>query len=250
MKTIILLLSFIFTSCAVNMKTPSSRFLSPEVQGHIEGSISTGLSGSTNVELDTTDNKTDNPLQLSPDVSMSLVNLEVGIKDKVDVVFIAPSKSPSQLGIKFALVGKPQKRAEKGDHALSVFISGGREEETEVSDDIFFNLNQASATVETSNVVLGLLYGYRIDSETLIGANLLLESYDFKGSFTSGSNTNLVGKSFNYNGHITNFSLFALFYNKPKTWFTRIEAALQKSDWDWSAVHTFGYGNFAIGRTF
>jgi len=250
MKTLSILLSFIFTSCAVNMKTPSSRFLSPEVQGHIEGSISTGITGSTNVELDTTGNKTDNPLQLSRDVSMSLINFEMGIKDRVDVVFIAPSKSPTQLGIKFALIGKPHKKAEKGDHALSLFISGGREEETEVSDDIFFNLNQASAAVETSNAILGLLYGYRLDSETLIGANLLLESYDFKGSFTSGTNTNLVGKNFNYSGHITNLSLFAIFYNKPKTWFTRVEAALQKSDWDWSTVHTFGYGNFAIGRTF
>lgn len=245
-----MLMLMLFTSCAVNTKTPSSRFLSPEVQGHIEGSLSTGVSGSTNVELDTTGDRTNNPLALSRDTSLSLLNFELGIKDKIDVVMIAPSKSPTQVGVKLSLIGKPKIQADKGDHALSIFVSGGTREDTEVHDGILLSSTQAVATVETSTYVLGLLYGYRIQSDTLIGANLLIEDYNFKGSFTSGSNANLLGKSFSYDGTVTNFSVFAIIYNKSKTWFTRFEAALQQSDWQLSEKHTFTYGNFAIGRSF
>lgn len=242
----ILLCLFLFTSCAVNVKTPATRFMSPEVQGHFTGQWNAGFHGATNVKLDTTNDSTTNPLVLEKDHSFSPINLELGFWNFVDVIYNSAGKSPAEFGLKFKLIGKPRKEAKKGNHALSVYIAGGKKEEDEYDDDIIFANNSALANLETTVGTIMFLYGYRVTDDTLIGLSIMNDHYEMDGNFYAGNNVNLIGKTFNYKGDVSTLGLFSILYFKSG-FFTRFEIAGQKHDWDKTEKKSFGYGAISLG---
>jgi hypothetical protein len=246
MKILLLVTFGLMTSCAVTVKTPVSRNLSPEIQGHGDVAWNAGFSGATNVRVNTANDQLNNPMDYSNDFSSNLVNLEIGIKNRVDIVYGVPGKSPSILGVKIKLMGESRVNAKKGNQALSLLLAaGGRQEET--TDELF---TRATARAESTATVLGLLYGYRISDQTLLGSSLMIDSYNIKGEFVAGKNANLVGQNFNFDGTVTNLNLFAIFYYQNSKWFNRIEIGLQQLDWDNTAKKSIGLSAFSIGRTF
>lgn len=243
----ILLMMFLFTSCAINMDVAGTKSLSPEVQGHVNGSYNISAGQSVNVRLSTLNNSTTNPLEYDRSGSINWANVEFGFMDLFDLVYLSGGESVGQFGVKMKIFGPSRRVAKQGDSSLSFYIGGGKESEDDQDDSFVFSTSKAD--IESKVVSAGLLYGHRVTSHTIIGMSFFYDSYNFSGEFTANSVPALVGEKFDYDGKVLNFALYTILYSQSG-WYTRLEAALQQNDWQRTDKYTVGLGSIAFGATF
>lgn len=243
----ILVMMFLFTSCAINMDVIGTRSLSPEIQGHVQGSYSISAMQTTNVRLNPANNSMTNPLEIDHGGDFSLANIELGLMNFIDLVYLSGGEAVGQFGVKLKLFGPSRSQARSGDSSLALFIGGGKEEDEGVNDAFVFSTSKAD--VETQVVSAGLLYGYRISQYTLIGMSVFYDRYTFKGEFTSSTIPAMVGQKFDYDGKVFNLGLYSIFYT-TSGWFTRLEVALQENDWSHTDKVAMGLGAASFGLSF
>ena len=244
------LLAFMFflTSCAsIHMDMAGSKSLSPEVQGHIKGSYNISAGQTTRMELDTSNGEVTNPLKSEHGESISLANIELGLFDIVDFVYLSGGDSVGQFGVKVKIFGPSRPMAKAGDSSLSLYVGGGKDSEDDVDEAFVFST--AKADIEAKVMSAGLLYGHRISNQTIIGTSLFYDSYNFNGKFTESFMTPLIGKEFDYDGKVFTLAIYTIFYSRSG-WFTRLEAGVQQADWSHTDKVTMGLGSFAFGASF
>lgn len=247
MKLIILIFSScLFISCSLSLRTPPTRFISPEASGMFKGSFSAGFAKATNAKVSLDGNNTDNPLELSDENIMNWVSPSLGLHDRIDIFASIVSQTPSVVGAKFQVWGDNRQNAKSNNTSLSIAVSGGSAEK-EVDDDFFDISGNTKTDLKTNVLEYMVLFGYRVDEMALFYVEAIIADYSMEGVISS-DNGSIDGKSFKYEGKVNTFG--AGFYLEKDNYFGRFSLSYQKSDWDRSEDKTSTLGSMALGKRF
>lgn len=168
-KLILLLLGFFSVGCAVNVKMPVNRMISPEAQGEfMKGQIDLRWVGVADIEL--ADNKTSATPDINPDISEDGAigfGAGVGLFERLDFYYHNSDDSPSHYGLKLQLLGEPRSSSGKGNHSLAIGAAYAYLSETE-SEEETLGSDTGKAKIKASGYEAFLLYGYR-PTEKVIG---------------------------------------------------------------------------------
>lgn len=167
---IILLILFVFSSCAQRIKVPINRFLSPEAIGGGIGVEYRNMGFSSGV-LDFSNNSTKNPLIMGTAKDEEFY-LGLGIAPNADLFVRVPEESSTLIGIKVQLLGAPAKKAAAG-HSLSFSLGMGNAQD---KFDQTFKINLKSEVTDFS-----FIHGYRANPTFLIYDGISLSTYSFEG---------------------------------------------------------------------
>ncbi len=240
----IALMLAVLSSCAkIQVKTPASRFVSPEAQGKLfAGSIQaeqqTGLEGT----LDLSGDRTDNPLELRNNVSDFATSLHLGLLDKLDFFVKGHANAPSVYNFKYQVLGSSRKDAQKGNHALAISIGYGQSTSSQTEEDtsIFNNQDdEIEAELEHSLLDASIIYGYRPENDTLVYGSIQVSKQDVNFELDIDGNDNLNGKKFTLNTWAYGVSIGAIRYFEKYS--INLESSLQRTDWNRNDPGTYGF---------
>ncbi|MGZ3693675.1 MAG: hypothetical protein ACXWQO_05715 [Bdellovibrionota bacterium] len=188
-KTIFGLSALLLCSCSVMVKTPLTRFDSPETrgkQGGVDGYLA--YQGRNEVEL------TSNTLVSAPNLDRPSVqppghrlmaNGSVGLAEKFEISLTLPA---ARLGVKYQILGDSHDAATKGNIPLAVTssISSVSEEEADIS-----------STFKLKELVydLALVSGYRINEMWLIYGGPFILWDDIKTNYRPSASAPSVDSS-------------------------------------------------------
>lgn len=247
MKQLIYLFTLLITtSCALSVRTPSSRMLSPEANGQGGIGVNAALAESTEATVSLSGNNTNNPLALKKDSVLNWINPSLGITDRLDFYANIVSNSPSTIGAKFQFWGDNTKNAKAGNVSLSIAVAAGSSEK-EVDDDFFDITGNTKTDLKTDVSEVSIIMGYRADEWILFFVEAILSEYGMEGKIRS-DNTSLDGKNFKYTGKVNSFG--AGFYIHRSSAFARFALTYQKADWSLTQDDSFTLGSVAIGVNF
>ena len=108
MQFILAFLLIFISSCSVVVKTPSSRFMSPEAKGEfLNGDLAMSSTGYTKAKVQTNGatpgQKITTPLKLEQDYAPAL-NANLGITERIDIFVTGHDRSPFMTGFKFQII--------------------------------------------------------------------------------------------------------------------------------------------------
>lgn len=153
---------FFSTACAVNVKMPVNRLISPEAQGELaKGQFDLRWVGVADVEL--ANNKTSATPNIDPDVSEDGaigVGAGIGILRNLDFYYHTGDDSPSHYGLKWQILGEPRMTAKEGNHSLAIAAAYANLSETETENETFGS-DSGRAKIRAEGHEALLLYGYR-----------------------------------------------------------------------------------------
>lgn len=234
-------------SCAqVQVKSPASRFISPEAAGKsLGGKVQLFAQSGTEGTVSISNGSIDSELELRNNVSPLAGSLSLGIIERVDFLYYGYADSAPLLGLKFQLLGQPRKEAKKGNQSLAITLGGGTNE-SEVKDDELFNTNDDVDTSQLNQRLwdASLIYGYRTDDDTLVYASLSL-SQQLVDIEVDSPNSSLDGQSIDL--QTTNVGLAAGLTRYFETKFASLEVSAQRVDWTDNDAATFAYISAAFG---
>lgn len=245
----VLVVTSILTSCShsIKVRTPSSRFISPEAGGRLFASEVSGFyAAGTRAKVNLKNEKVDDPLVLDNDTALfdSIgLNASIGLHEKFDLVMSAGGNhTPTLFGIKYQLIGKKRKDAKKGDQSLAITIMNGTSGQTQESgEDLELTPQDDDTKVELDRDVMdySIIYGKRLSDTGLAYAGLSYTSYKFKGTLDSQS-SELNNKVLKNSGEIIGAHIGYISYvNKILS--LKIETSAQQVNWDYTKAKTFGY---------
>jgi hypothetical protein len=236
MKFILFILIFFSISCAQRMKAPISRLTSPETIGNgVE--IDYRQTALSEGQLDFTDGKTDNALQMNV-VTNRATTFSLGAVENADFFVTIHQESSSLLGLKVMLIGEDNKKRSLG-HKLAFTLANGSTRDSYKGEYVI--------KLKSNVKDYAIIYGYRTNSLVLFYTGVSLSSYEFKGSIQEA--TDLDSNSINYtaqniwgwNGGLEiGSSAFKL----------KVELATQKIQWSYSEEKLFYAGGFSLAATF
>ncbi|MBL7665648.1 MAG: hypothetical protein JNM93_10995 [Bacteriovoracaceae bacterium] len=236
----IILLSILFSSCSIAVKTPSSRFISPEAKGEfLHTDLGMSYGGYSKGELEPTGaGPVTDPLVMKHSQGV-MANGTLGFTEQVDIYVVLPERTTPQVGFKFQLLGKSEKEATKKNHSLATTIAYGRAKTTDAD---FLTSSNDKADITNRVLDFSVIYGYRAEENLLLYTGVSYSDYDFDGKFTSGANS---GRIFQYDSKT--LGCHAGLMTSNKKWFTKLEASLQQTDWTHTGKQAYGFGAIQVG---
>lgn len=244
---IISLSAFLFSCSKIRVKTPSSRFISPEAQGKLfNGQARLEQQGGTEGTADFAGNRTDNPMELRNNASGPAVALDLGLLDQVDFIIKGNYNAATVYTVKYQIMGDSRMNAKKGNQSLAVSVGYGYEtiSETESDSDLFDNDNGTEAEIEQSIFETSLIYGYRPQDDTLIYTSVQATKQDLNFELTSDTAA-LNGEKFSLNTWAYGLSAGAIRYFDK--YFLNLEVSAQSTDWNHNDAMTYAFLNLALG---
>lgn len=249
----LLLLLLVSVSCShkIQMRTPVSRFISPETGGSGWATEATFYNmASTTAEVNFEDEKVDNPLDLTNEYEFKVgVNGNIGITDRLDFVMIFNGQGTTDLyGLKYQLKGPSRANAKKGDESFSIVIGLGSGGETETEgEDLELTAMDDDTKVElTKNARdIGFIYGKRLTHKVLAYAGFNYTTFSFAGKLES-QNTNLDGQRLEYAGYTYTTHIGVAQYT-GSSGVLKGEFGVQDVHWDHPPAQQFGYISFGVG---
>lgn len=245
------LLSLLFLiSCAqIELKTPSSRFMSPETSGKalnygLQLIQQSGVEAKINIvanELDKVD--------LSNSASPLTYSGYVGVLDKLDIIYYNYIDSASLLGVKYQILGESKANAKQGNQSLALTLGGGGQSKTTTSQDLF-DEEVDKTELEQNLVDASIIYGYRTTDNILVYSSLHISNHSAKLKIISNNDSALDGQTETYKTSNLGLSLGSMIYNKKKNVHLSIEASAQRVNWTHTDEKTFGFISGAIGSDF
>lgn len=244
----IVALGSILASCSnIKVRTPSSRFISPEAQGKFfSANTQIEVQNTTEAEFDFENNDVES-LSLAGNRVQTALALDLGLHEKVDLVIKSNGDAPTVTSMKFQLYGKPRLKAKKGDQSIAVTFGAGKESDTDLKDSIFNVSGSTKADVEQSLIDFSVILGHRMNDDSLAYLSLSATKHNAKGSFSS-SNAQIDGKDFDIQTWSYVTALGAIRYYKNLV--LNVEANLQKTHWTGNQANTYGNISAAIGLKF
>ncbi len=109
-------------SCAVKVKMPAQRFITPETNGHfMKGGIGIGGGGAASVQV--VDDRFSSTPSTVPSItkdSETSANVHLGLASFMDLYYHAGSESPVYVGAKIQLLGDPSETSKQGNFSLAI----------------------------------------------------------------------------------------------------------------------------------
>lgn len=242
-------LIILITSCShtIKVRTPSTRFISPEVGGKLFASEVSGYyAGGTEASVNLKNEKTTDPLILDnkTDLFNSIgINANIGLHEKFDFIMTSAGRNtPILYGIKYQLIGKRRVESKKGDQSLAITIMGGNAGQTQESgDDLELTPQDDDTTVELDrdSTDYSLIYGKRIKDTLLAYTGISYTKTKISGVLDSQS-VNLDGKSINYTAETLGAHMGLISY-VSKVVSLKLEVSGQQINWTHTDPETFGY---------
>ncbi|MDH5414084.1 MAG: hypothetical protein OEW87_08100 [Flavobacteriaceae bacterium] len=241
----LLLLTVIFTSCSkIQITSPSSQYLSPEAQGKLgSGSIRLEQSAGAEGTLDFTGDRLDNPMVMRNNVTPLSAAADIGILEKLDIVFKSNGNAPSTTVLKYQILGDDRLKAKKDNLSLSVAIGYGEEESSELESDLFNGSIDASITQQLLEA--SIIIGKRTSDDSLLYSSLQAFKQDARFKLNAPTNLNLHQKTFRLNTWVYGLSFGAIRYFTSA--YVNLELSAQTTDWNHNDPTTFGFATLAIG---
>lgn len=245
------LLSLLFLiSCAqIELKTPSSRFMSPETSGKsldygLQLMQQSGVEAKVNIvanELDKVDlSNTASPLAYSG---------YVGILEKLDLIYYNYIDSASLLGVKYQILGDSRANAKEGNQSLAVTLGGGGQSKTTTSQDLF-DEDVDKTELEQNLVDASIIYGYRAKDNILVYSSFHVSNHSAKLKIIANNDAALDGQTETYQTSNLGLSVGGMLYSSKKDFHIAIEASAQRVNWTHTDEKTFGFISGAIGSDF
>jgi hypothetical protein len=245
----LLFLVLLFSSCShtIKVRTPSTRFISPEAGGKLFASEVSGFyAGGTKASVNLKNERTTDPLVLDNETNIidSIgLNANIGLHEKIDFVMTSGgANTPVLYGVKYQLIGKKRVESKKGDQSLAITIMAGNAGQTQKSgEDLELTAMDDDTEVELDrdSTDYSLIYGKRIQDTLLAYTGVSYTKTKISGVLQSQS-VNLDGKSINYSAeaigaHIGLISYISKFVS------LKFEVSGQQVNWTHTEAETFGY---------
>lgn len=252
----LLLLVFLLSSCShtIKVRTPSSRYISPEAGGKLFASEVSGYyATSTRAQVNLKDEKTDDPLVLDNknELFESIgLNANIGLHEKFDFITSSGgSYTPILYGIKYQLIGKIRKESKKGDTSLAITVMSGKTTQTQESgEDLELTPVDDDTTVELKSDVMdySIIYGQRLTDTGLAYTGVSYSKHNVSGLLES-QNSLLDKKTISYKAEVLGAHLGYISYvNKILS----LKAELSTQQVNWSYTKTKHYTYFSAGMAF
>jgi len=243
---------FFLASCAnkVRVHTPAPLFMTAEATGKsLGGEFLFSVMGGTEGSIDLDSDDLDGPLALRNDVAPMNMHLGLGIVEKVDFYLRSSlAESPGALGLKWQLLGKTKQEAQKGDHALAIFLGGGSAQSSRESDDIFDGDSDSDFEAEADQTLreIGVIYSYRTGETSVTYSSFRVGTHDLEVDITKDNSTpSLEGETYEAKTTFVNASIGIKRYWKSKT--ASLELAAQNTNWSNNDSTTFAFISGALG---
>jgi hypothetical protein len=167
MRLLLFALALLVTlpGCSVMVKTPMTRFESPEARGKPLGfDALMGYQGRNEIEL-TPNYRLQAPSLANPSVEDPSHHLmaagNFGLLKRLDISLTIPS---SRIGLKFQPLGDPKSGATSGNFPVAISAGLAYSKEKEAGNSVSYSLRETL-------IDLGLIFGYRFTGSTLIYAS-------------------------------------------------------------------------------
>ena len=246
MKSLILII--IFVSCSrIGVKTPSSRFITPEASGKLFfGKVTLGSQSSSAAYVNLDDDKTNNPLDIEHDMDDLVFAqlIEIGLHEKIDIFQKEQRSAPSLLGLKYQFSGKSVGEAKKGDKSFAMTISGGADSSYDSDESNIFN-GDVYADIYHSIIDFALIYGKRIEDDILAYVSLSYSQHKAEFELSSFDRPPLDGKKFNLRSDVygVNFGITKYY----KYTFLMSEISFQHTNWTHNEPTTLAFYAASVG---
>lgn len=248
---------FLLSACShrIKVRTPSTRFISPEAQSDsLDGEFSVYYAAGSRAELDLKNGQPDNPLNVYNEpksIIFDSVGLsgDIGIIKSLDLLILSNGKdTPTLIGIKYQLFGKTRKEAKKGDHSVAISYAGGNSSKSDKDgEDLELTAQDEDSKVELDleSTDLSLIYGYRFSNTQLVYTGMSYTTSKFSGILES-QNVNLNNQKVKYNAFITGAHLGYFSYLSKNASF-KAELSGQKIKWTNTKEKQFAYFSMGFG---
>ena len=252
MKTLLRLaaLLLIASSCAkVTLKTPSSRFLSPEAKGELlAGNID--LSYQVGTKATITIEKDSDQIELSQGNADLILNAALGLTKNIDFFIYNYAESAPMIGIKYQFSGKPRSRAKEDDSSFAVTIAAGASQRSQTTDIDWFTEDpdgdETTAVIDQQLYDVSLIYGYRHSNDGLLYTSFQYSIHKASIEMANENDADINGMVRSYEtanlgvsvGHIYYFNKLHLF---------KMESSIQQTNWSETKSKTLGFISAAWG---
>ena len=245
----LLFLVSLFSSCShtIKVRTPSTRFISPEAGGKLFASEVSGFyAGGTKASVNLKNERTTDPLVLDNNTNLidSIgLNANIGLHEKIDFIMTSGGdNTPVLYGVKYQLIGKKRVESKKGDQSLAITIMAGNAGQTQKSgEDLELTPMDDDTEVELDrdSTDYSLIYGKRIQDTLLAYTGVSYTKTKISGVLQSQS-VNLDGKSINYTAEAIGAHIGLISY-VSKFVSLKFEVSGQQINWTHTDSETFGY---------
>lgn len=216
MRLFLILILFLFGSCATKYIIPGNRFITPESQGGIfHGQVEIQQTSANQLTIDTRNDSIHDGVLYDQKTRTGFL-ISDSIFDNFDFIWSHTGSANSLLGGKLQVLGDPRLAKTAGHKMSMVALFGGNEHET---DD-------RSVEFDLAGQEILLIYGYRFTENVLPYLSFSRAAYDFSGKIKKGplngqephlrttSNALNVGVEF---AHLAFFAKFETTYQQLTT---------------------------------
>lgn len=242
-----LILTLLFVSCSrIGIKTPASRFITPEANGKLfHGKVTIESQASTSGFLNLSDDKIDNSMDLVIDTDdINILGLfEFGLHEKIDFIVKGHQGAPPVQAIKYQFIGKPLTEAKKGDQSFAMTLGAGTESRGD-KDNTTVN-GEVDADIYHRVFDIGLIAGKRVEDDTLVYLSLNYSKHEAEFELESSDRPNLNGEKFELKSDVYGINLGTAKYYKY--FFMMTEFSIQHTNWTHNDPTTMGLVAGAVG---
>jgi hypothetical protein len=239
----------LFASCGqIQIKTPSSRFISPEAAGKLlSGEVEIQQQGGAEGTIYINSTDIDNPMELRNNVTPLAFGFNLGLMDKVDFITYSYTDSAPLYGAKIQLMGKSRQEAKKGDQSLAVTLGYGEQykSQSESRTELFTgDVEVKGADIKQTLKDISVIYGYRTADDVVVYTSVQLTQHEFHAEIESNDSA-INGKHLNYQTTNLGAALGAIRYFKSMH--AKLELSGQHVNWTLNDPATYAFLNIALG---
>ena len=235
----------LFSACSINIKKPTTRFITPEVSGELwKGKFGAFINGAANIQV--VDNKFADSPGTDPELSESFdfgLELGLGLSSNVDLYYSSYFSGPGIGGVKVQLLGDNQQNSKAGNFSLTPFAGwmwGGFGSETVSGDET------AKSSVRLSGTEAGMSFGYRAKELVLVYSTLIYARMLCDTTLDQEEN-GVTRKGVVDIGGAGEFKTVAAGVVVGKKVFFQIELALTEASWKRTHPTQFEADKLAVG---
>jgi hypothetical protein len=220
--------------------------MTPESNGRLfSGTGTVGYEKTAEARIDLINDKTNNSLNLSNDVSQVTTSFEMGLFNRLDV-FIKPTiTTPTLTGLKFQLLGANRAEAAQGNTSLAFTLASGGSTQTSTGSSIFYEGDLNGYELSHNVTDVSIIFGHRFQADTLTYVSLNKTMHMVNITLESDSNAILDGESFTISNNSTGLNLGLVRY--WNVFFLNLEGSVQEHEWSNTDKTTFANLNLNLG---
>lgn len=232
-KQINLVLLILLTGCASRLETltPSTNFLTSEVQGEqFKTTLSFGFVEGQSAYQDVDEETTEIDFATGKSFAQAMLMPQMGLFRRIDVFAKATTHSPFMYGIKWQVFGHTKKEAKIGRKSFSLYMSGGRQGYSSPGDSNLPSSGDYTADRIHTMIDMGAIYGKRLYSDILLYGRFsrIVQSND--GEIDYEDNSSIDEQEFELDGDHDSYGLGIVWYT-PKI-NLGFEANILQTRWD------------------